>query len=38
MKRLVTIGIPIYRRLHYLPTVLKVVQEQDYPWIKLISL
>jgi glycosyltransferase involved in cell wall biosynthesis len=36
MKGLVTIGIPIYRRLHYLPTVLKVVQEQDYPSIKLI--
>lgn len=36
MSKLVTIGIPIYRRLEYLPQVLKIVEEQDYPSIELL--
>ena len=36
MKPLVTIGIPIYKRLHFLPDVLRVVNSQDYPNIELI--
>ena len=36
MSELVTIGIPIYRRLEYLPHVLKIVEAQDYPSIELI--
>ena len=33
---LVTIGLPVYRRLHYIPNVLRVVQAQDYPAIELL--
>lgn len=33
---LVTIGIPIYRRLHYLENVLQTVAAQDYPNIELL--
>jgi glycosyltransferase involved in cell wall biosynthesis len=36
MKKLVTIGIPIYKRLELLPNVLKVVAAQDYPHIDLL--
>jgi glycosyltransferase involved in cell wall biosynthesis len=36
MKPLVTIGIPIYKRLHFLPAALRVVSSQDYPAIELI--
>jgi len=36
MKKLVTIGIPIYKRLEYLPNVLKMVEAQDYPHIDLL--
>jgi len=36
MSRLVTIGIPIYKRLEYLPHVLGVVEAQDYPEIDLL--
>ena len=36
MSKLVTIGIPIYKRLEYLPSVLKIVGSQDYPNIELI--
>src|SRR6476660_5893489 len=36
MRKLVTIGIPIYKRLEYLPNVLKVVEAQDYPEIDLL--
>ena len=36
MNGLVTIGIPIYKRLQYLPNVLKAVQAQDYPRVELI--
>ena len=36
MSKLVTVGIPIYRRLEYLPNVLKIVDAQDYPNIELI--
>jgi glycosyltransferase involved in cell wall biosynthesis len=36
MKKLVTIGIPIYKRLEFLPNVLKVVGAQDYPHIDLL--
>lgn len=36
MSKLVTVGIPIYRRLEYLPNVLKIVDSQDYPNIELI--
>jgi glycosyltransferase involved in cell wall biosynthesis len=32
----VSIGVPIYRRLEYLPSVLKMVGSQDYPAIELI--
>jgi glycosyltransferase involved in cell wall biosynthesis len=34
--RLVTFALPIYKRLQYLPSVLEVVQAQDYPAIELI--
>lgn len=36
MDKLVTIGIPIYRRLQYLPRLFSVLQAQDYPQIELI--
>jgi GT2 family glycosyltransferase len=36
MAKLVTIGLPIYRRLEYLPNVLNVVARQDYPEIELL--
>lgn len=36
MPELVTIGIPLYRRLEHLPHVLKIVEAQDYPSIELI--
>jgi glycosyltransferase involved in cell wall biosynthesis len=36
MSKLVTIGIPIYRRLEYLPNVLDVVARQDYSDIELL--
>jgi glycosyltransferase involved in cell wall biosynthesis len=36
MRKLVTVGIPIYKRLEYLPSVLKIVGSQDYPNIELI--
>jgi Glycosyltransferases involved in cell wall biogenesis len=36
MSKLVTNGIPIYRRLEYLPQVLVIVEEQDYPSIELL--
>lgn len=36
MSKLVTIGIPIYKRLEYLPNVLRIVGSQDYPDIELI--
>jgi glycosyltransferase involved in cell wall biosynthesis len=32
----VTIGLPIYKRLHYLPNVLKIVRAQDYSEIDLL--
>ena len=35
MPELVTIGMPIYKRLEYLPQVLKIVEAQDYPAIEL---
>lgn len=31
MSKLVTIGIPVYKRLEYLPNVLHIVAAQDYP-------
>jgi glycosyltransferase involved in cell wall biosynthesis len=34
--KLVSIGVPIYKRLEYLPNVLKMVKGQDYPSIELI--
>jgi glycosyltransferase involved in cell wall biosynthesis len=34
--RLVTIGVPIYKRLQYLPHVLELVAAQDYPFIELL--
>lgn len=34
--KLVTIGVPIYRRLNYLPHVLNIISLQDYPRIELI--
>jgi glycosyltransferase involved in cell wall biosynthesis len=36
MNKLVTIGIPVYKRLHYLANVLAVVESQDYPMIELL--
>jgi glycosyltransferase involved in cell wall biosynthesis len=36
MSKLVTIGIPIYKRLEYLPSILKIVGSQDYPNVELI--
>ena len=36
MSRLVTIGVPVYRRLNYLPGVLNAVARQDYADIELI--
>src|SRR5918996_2871932 len=36
MSKLVTIGVPIYKRLEYLPNVLNVVARQDYPHIELL--
>ena len=34
--KLVTIGVPFYKRLDYLPSVLRMVAAQDYPSIELI--
>lgn len=34
--KLVTIGVPIYKRLEYLPSVLKMVASQDYSSLELI--
>jgi len=36
MNKLVTIGVPIYRRLEYIPQVLRIVAAQDYPNIELL--
>jgi glycosyltransferase involved in cell wall biosynthesis len=36
MNKLVTIGVPVYKRLHYLPNILKVVASQDYPNLELL--
>ena len=36
MDELVTVGIPVYRRLQYLPNVLDIVARQDYPNIELL--
>ena len=36
MAKLVTIGIPIYKRLQYLPHILQIVNAQDYPHIELL--
>jgi len=36
MNKVVTIGIPIYKRLELLPNVLSVVDRQDYPHIDLL--
>jgi glycosyltransferase involved in cell wall biosynthesis len=36
MGPLVTIGLPIYKRLHYLENVLNVIDRQDYPHIELL--
>jgi len=36
MMDLVTIGLPIYKRLDYLPNVLKIIGSQDYPDVELI--
>ena len=35
-RKLVSIGVPIYKRLEYLPSVLRMVGSQDYPAIELI--
>ena len=36
MTPLVTIGIPVYKRLHFLPNVLASVRQQDYPNLEII--
>jgi glycosyltransferase involved in cell wall biosynthesis len=36
MSKTVSIGLPIYKRLEHLPTILKIVASQDYPSIELI--
>jgi len=35
-RKLVSIGVPIYRRLEYLPNVMQMVGAQDYPNVELI--
>jgi glycosyltransferase involved in cell wall biosynthesis len=35
-KKLVSIGVPIYKRLEFLPGVLKMVEAQDYPYVELV--
>ncbi len=34
--KLVTIAVPIYKRLQYIPSILKMVGEQDYPEVELL--
>jgi len=36
MAKTVTVGIPVYKRLEYLPQVLKIVASQNYPEIELL--
>ena len=36
MNKLVTIGLPVYKRLEHLPTFLRILASQDYPCIELI--
>jgi glycosyltransferase involved in cell wall biosynthesis len=36
MNKLVTIGLPIYKRLEHLPTFLRIIASQNYPCIELI--
>lgn len=36
MGKLVTVAVPIYKRLEYLPKVLKVVEAQSYPHVELL--
>jgi glycosyltransferase involved in cell wall biosynthesis len=36
VSKLVTIGIPVYKRMEYLPAVLGIVASQDYPNIELL--
>jgi hypothetical protein len=36
MQKQVTIGVPIYKRLNYLPDVLRIVAAQDYPNVELL--
>jgi glycosyltransferase involved in cell wall biosynthesis len=36
MNKLVTIGVPVYKRLEYLPNVLRIIASQDYPNIELL--
>jgi glycosyltransferase involved in cell wall biosynthesis len=36
VRKLVTIGVPVYKRLLYLPNVLNIVAAQDYPDIELV--
>jgi glycosyltransferase involved in cell wall biosynthesis len=36
MEKLVTVGIPVYKRLNYLPQALRSVSLQDYPNVELI--
>jgi glycosyltransferase involved in cell wall biosynthesis len=35
-RKLVSIGVPIYKRLEYLPSVLKMLEAQDYPFVELV--
>jgi GT2 family glycosyltransferase len=34
--KLVTIGLPMWKRLEYLPHILKIIEAQDYPSIELL--
>jgi glycosyltransferase involved in cell wall biosynthesis len=36
MHKLVTIAVPVYKRMEYLPNVLRVISAQDYPNIELL--
>ena len=34
--KLVTIGLPMWKRLEFLPHILKIIEAQDYPSIELL--
>jgi glycosyltransferase involved in cell wall biosynthesis len=36
MSKLVTVAVPVYKRLQYIPQVLEIIASQDYPNIELL--